>query len=90
MIDGAADLARRGKAALSPPQRVMRLGVRCTEWATAEDGSRIECDGMLTATLPDEDRYTRPDLVCDRDPSHRIDPSVWMRPRWRIRHADAG
>ena len=46
------------------------------------DAPTIPCPGRMTARIR-PDLAQVPDLVCDRDPAHRVPPDVWQRQGWK-------
>lgn len=52
-------------------RRNIRIGAKC--W---------QCTGSLTVLADPERAYVVPDVVCDKDHGHRIDPTTWQR-AWR-------
>lgn len=78
VMDDAARLARTVMRTLDPNRRRrIRLGVPCLEHTTTDLGQRVPCDGEYETWLyPDE---LLRDMVCSRDPAHRMTPLEWQR-----------
>lgn len=79
----ATDLHRAESAtwrALNPTRWMAVTG--CTAHTTTDTGTRAECGGTLWAKL---DTGTMPDLICDTDPIHVIEPGTWERAGWKRR-----
>ncbi len=54
----------------------------CDQWGTSEEGERVPCMGSMWALVG---TGVMPDLVCDTDEAHRIDPQLWERNGWKRR-----
>ena len=80
----AADLARQARNAAYPAGwRTIPLPLDCHVQLEAEpDAPTIPCPGRMTARIR-PDLAQVPDLVCDRDPAHRVPPDVWQRHGWK-------
>ena len=80
----AAALARQARAAAYPAGwRTIPLPLDCHVQLEAEpDAPTIPCPGKMTARIR-PDLAQVPDLVCDRDPAHRVPPDVWQRHGWK-------
>lgn len=58
------------------------VNLACEDHSTDDEGQRVECGGSMWALVG---RDVMPDLVCDVDPEHTIEPKVWERQGWRRR-----
>lgn len=58
------------------------VNLRCEQRAATEQGERVPCPGWMWAKVG---RDVMPDLVCDHDPEHRVEPQVWERAGWKRR-----
>lgn len=63
-------------------RRTIHIGAKCWQHGTSDLGERTPCDGNLTVIADPERASLVPDVVCDRDRDHRIDPTTWQR-AWR-------
>lgn len=77
----ADDAKRLAKLALNTARpsgrRKIRLGTPCLEHGTTDLGERIVCTGEYTTVLDPSE--TIGDLVCSKDPAHRMTPLEWQR-----------
>jgi hypothetical protein len=104
--DDAERLRKLVEATARPSgRRRLRIGARCFEKVGTDTGARVKCPGHYTV-LADPDRpHTIPDIVCDVNSGHRIEPVEWQRAyrrmgdaeeavvlisRWRGESVDAG
>lgn len=69
-------------------KRTLRIGAPCFEKSTSDLGERIPCPGQYTVLADPERPYVVPDIICDRDRSHRITPVEWQRAYRRTGSAD--
>lgn len=60
-------------------RRRLRIGARCFEKATTDMGARVPCPGQYTVLADPDQPYTIPDIVCDANRAHRIEPVEWQR-----------
>lgn len=79
-----ADDARRLRELVLPVarpsgRRRLRIGARCFEKGTSDLGERIPCPGQYTVLADPDKPYVIPDIVCDVDHHHRIEPVEWQR-----------
>lgn len=68
--------------------RKVETGLACPENAALPNpaGETVRCDGHMVAWVwKGMDRS--PNLVCDTDPAHTIEPEVWQRQNWKRRLA---
>ena len=70
------------KTARPSGRRSIRIGAKCWEHGTSDLGERVACRGNLTVLADPERANVVPDVVCDQDSAHRIDPTTWQR-AWR-------
>ena len=84
----AADVERAEKAVYGAthPSGVhwVPVNLRCEQHGTSELGERVPCAGSMWALVG---RDTMPDLVCDVDPTHLLEPGEWERAGWKSKHA---
>jgi hypothetical protein len=77
----ADDAKRLAKLALNTARpsgrRKIRLGTPCLDYGTSDLGERIVCTGEYTTVL--EPSETIGDLVCSKNPQHRMTPLEWQR-----------
>lgn len=79
-IDDASRLRRLVEHAAQPSgRRTLQIGARCFEHGTSDMGARIPCPGQYTVLADPEKPYVIPDVICDEDRTHRIDPTEWQR-----------
>jgi len=79
--------ARAVRAAAYPTgARKVPTGLRCTEHVTGVDGDRLPCPGQMVAWVRPQ-ASTLPDLVCEDDRTHVVDPATWQRVGWKRAHA---
>jgi len=57
----------------------VRVHVACLEYATTDAGERTPCLGGYRVLLDPEAYGLIPDMVCERDITHRISPVDWQR-----------
>jgi hypothetical protein len=83
-IAGDIDDAERAVyAALHPRgEKWASVNLGCTDHATTDLGERVPCPGHMWAKVGGD---LMPDLVCDHDPLHVIEPGVWERQGWKAR-----
>lgn len=67
------------RAAYPNGRRRIPLHVMCEMHETDPDGGRTTCLGWYHATIDPETTVGIPDMVCDRDETHRITPMEWQR-----------
>lgn len=58
------------------------VNLSCDMWATSDLGERVPCPGDMWALVGND---LMPDLICDHDETHTIDPKVWERNGWKRR-----
>lgn len=58
------------------------VNLGCEQHATTDLGERSPCPGAMWAKVGGD---LMPDLVCDTDPTHTIEPKTWERQGWRRR-----
>lgn len=86
-MDDVWSLSRMVRSAAYPSgARKVPTGLACVEHATSAEGERVPCAGMMFATVLPQ-MSSSPDLVCDADDTHRIDPATWQRAGWKRAHA---
>lgn len=78
--DEAQENRRKAESAAYPHgRRKIPLHVRC-EWDdTSAEGEGVHCLGWYHATIDPEVTVGIPDMVCDKDGTHRITPAEWQR-----------
>lgn len=85
----ASDLERAERAvyhATHPKgERWVPVNLVCDQWGTSEEGERVPCMGEMWAYVG---RDVTPDLVCNVDQSHTIEPGLWERAGWKRKHKD--
>ncbi len=62
------------------------VNLACTDHATTDLGERTPCPGNMWAKVGGD---LMPDLVCDADPEHVINPDTWERQGWKRRLGQA-
>lgn len=88
--DDAERLRKAVEAAAWPTgRRWVGIGARCVEHGTSDLGERIPCPGKYRVLVDPEQPYRIPDIVCDQDREHRIDPVEWQRAYRRRGEAQA-
>ncbi len=76
--DDAKRLAKLVRNTVRPSgRRKIRLGTRCLDYGTSDLGERIVCTGEYETIL--DPAETIGDLVCSKDPQHRMTPLEWQR-----------
>jgi hypothetical protein len=79
-VDDARDNRRKIETAAFPHgRRKIPLHVMCEMHDTDPDGGRVDCLGWYYATIDPEVTTGIPDMVCDKDGTHRITPAEWQR-----------
>ena len=58
------------------------VNLACDDHDTSDLGERIPCPGRMWAKVGTE---VMPDLVCDHNPEHTVEPGTWERQGWRRR-----
>ena len=58
------------------------VNLACDDHDTSDLGERIPCPGRMWAKVGTE---VMPDLVCDHNPDHTVEPGTWKRQGWRRR-----
>lgn len=58
------------------------VNLSCDMWTTSDRGERVPCPGDMWAYVG---TGVMPDLVCNHDETHKIDPQVWERVGWKRR-----
>ena len=58
------------------------VNLACDDHDTSDLGERIPCLGRMWAKVGTE---VMPDLVCDHNPEHTVEPGTWERQGWRRR-----
>lgn len=76
LVDEAANLFRAARAALEPPPRRVKVGMRCLGYDTGPDGDRSYCQGELVARLSEESSTY---LVCTLNRRHRVALAAYAR-----------
>jgi hypothetical protein len=66
--------------------RKVQTGLPCEQYGTSDLGERVLCAGHMYAWVSPLMTRT-PDLVCDVDNTHRLDPATWERAGWKRAHA---
>lgn len=61
----------------------VEVGLPCEDHGTSELGERIPCAGVMRALVG---TGAIPDLVCNVDESHILEPARWEREGWRRAH----
>lgn len=59
------------------------VNLRCEQHTTDDQGSRVPCPGWMWAKVGND---TMPNLECDYEEGHEIEPKVWEREGWKRRH----
>jgi hypothetical protein len=65
-------------AAYPTGRHMLWTQIRCDHHDTSDQGERIPCTGRY-GVLVDPDRSLLPDMVCEKDRTHRISPLDWQR-----------
>jgi hypothetical protein len=77
--DEAQENRRKAESAAYPHgRRKIPLHVMCEMHDTSPEGERIACLGWYHATIDPEVTVGIPDMVCDKDGTHRITPAEWQ------------
>jgi hypothetical protein len=80
-----ADRRAVRSAAYPSGARKVETGLPCVEHATSDLGERIPCAGTMVAWVRPH-MGMLPDLVCDVDGQHKVDPATWQRQGWKRAH----
>jgi hypothetical protein len=67
------------KTAHPSGKRTLRVGVRCDHYTTTDPDNPTPCPGQYTVLADPDNPYVIPDLICDHNRTHRIDPGEWQR-----------
>lgn len=85
----AADVERAERAvyrATHPKgERWVAVNLTCEMWGTSEQGERVPCPGEMWAYVG---RDVMPDLICNADDTHRLEPGAWERSGWKKKHRE--
>lgn len=82
IAEDARRLRKRVRAITDPSKRRrFRLGIACTEHGTSDMGERVPCTGQYE-TMLDPTGLVH-DMVCNRDPEHRMTLLDWQRSQRR-------
>lgn len=64
-------------------ERWVPVNLMCDQWGTTTEGERVPCPGEMWAYVG---RDVMPDLICNADETHRIEPQNWERSGWKKKH----
>jgi len=79
-VDDAKENRRKVESAAYPHgRRKIPLHVKCEMHDTDPDGGRVDCLGWYFATIDPEATIGLPDMVCNKDGTHRITPAEWQQ-----------